>query len=754
MRTSKAAILLWLTSLACSTPPEAVVNQPPTVTLQGDAERQVDLGNSVELVATGADPEGAFVSYAWKVTKSPAGSSPSLTGAAAAQASFTPDVEGAFELEVRASDGELDSAPAKVTVTAIKQPFIDGELTVMVVDYDTGAPIENVVVRAGELSATTDALGRATFEDEALVAPVDLVLTSAETIEVDHDANHETAAVVRPAWRGVTLQGARRAELTVPMRRSGASLRAAAKGTVKGVVDSELWLDASLWGKASEIMPMLAFTPTELTSGQLRAMLIAPVVKKPVAELAVSDLMGRPKVIDANLPANLVTDDAFLNSVASLMGVPAVPGGGKALTHFEVDAPAGKQLFFVMGALVGVDASALAPMLAGGNADPASLFGALDFTVLFVGLVSFDVPADGVLSLEAPLAVGSFEQLWKTEATSSLSEIEEGPYPLDPKLTAEFERAVVVPARVATAKAPARLADPRVAGQVPATARVEIMKADGAPQNPRVFEWLDVPEETGEPATDLPYALSIAAVAGPGGVVPLGLGFTRVGDQEKAASTFALPTVDGDWKGAPVQAVTLVSRGIAPEGEKLAYGLLPGGSVRVDELSAGVALDPGQTPALPTVAGLEDIGLKVTVDCSREDETSTEVQSARAFISGFDTGYSSLSAPPAPSVGQGTHLVHGVYAARKRIFVDFGQGLGLNTALSDPLWDVYVEASSAQELALPPADLAPFAAFEELMLEVRAESFGAALDMERWSGERLRQGPRAFAADAWVTFWE
>lgn len=753
MRISKALILLGLSSLACSTPPEEPVNQPPTVTLEGDAERLVDLGNSVELVAVGADPEGAFLSYAWKVTRSPDDSTPSLTGAAAAQASFTPDVEGEFELEVTTSDGELESAPARVKVTAVKQPFIAGELTVTVVDYDTGAPLEGAKVRAGELSATTDAQGRAVFEDEALEAPVDLVVTSSQKVEVDHDADPETAAVERPAWRGVTILGARRAELTVPMRRSGASLRAAAKGTVKGSVDPELWLDTSLWGEAAEITPMLAFSPTELTSGQLRAMLIAPVVKKPISELAVSDLMGRPKVIDANLPANLVTDDEFLNSVSSLMGVPAVPGGGKALTHFEVDAPAGKQLFFVMGALVGVDASALAPMLAGGNVDPASLFGALDFTVLFVGLVSFDVPEGETLSLEAPLSVTSFEQLWKTEASMSLVE-SEGPFPLDPSLDAEFERAVVVPARVATAKAPARLADPRVAGQLPARARVEIKQADGAPQNPRVFEWLDVPEETGDPATDVPYALSIAAVAAPGGVVPIGLGFTRVGDLEKPASSFALPTVAGDWKGAPVQAVTLVSRGIAPEGEKLAYGLLPGASVQVAELSAGVALDPGQTPALPLLTGLDDIGLKVAVECTREDETSTEVQSARAFTSGLDTGYATLSSPPAPTVGSGTHLVHAVYAARKRIFVDFGQGLGVNTALADPLWDVYVEAASAEKLALPPADLAPFASFEEMVVEVRAESFGAALDMERWSGDRVRQGPRTFASDVWLAFWQ
>src|SRR5690606_4391101 len=145
--------------------------------------------NSLELVASGTDPEGAFVSYIWTVTKVPEGSSPELTGAAAAQASFTPDVEGAFELEVKASDGELESAPAKVKITAIKQPFIDGELTVTVVDYDTGAPIQDVVVRAGELSATTDAQGKVTFEDEALVAPVDLVLTSSKTVEVDHDAD-------------------------------------------------------------------------------------------------------------------------------------------------------------------------------------------------------------------------------------------------------------------------------------------------------------------------------------------------------------------------------------------------------------------------------------------------------------------------------------------------------------------------------------------------------------------------------------
>ena len=110
-----------LTAASCGVAPN--LNAPPTVSLGDD--RQVSPGETVSLSAEAADPDGAALSYSWSLDK-PGGSAAELTSTDA-EASFTADVPGDYEVTVTVSDGE---AEADVTVTATqaanRAPVISG----------------------------------------------------------------------------------------------------------------------------------------------------------------------------------------------------------------------------------------------------------------------------------------------------------------------------------------------------------------------------------------------------------------------------------------------------------------------------------------------------------------------------------------------------------------------------------------------------------------------------------------------------
>lgn len=113
---------------------------PDTVTVTASAEppanqapiadagpnQEVDTGTGVTLDGSGSsDPDGDTITYSWSLTV-PDGSSAALSGADTASPSFTPDVDGDYVATLVVNDGELDSDPDSVTVTASTTPVIDG----------------------------------------------------------------------------------------------------------------------------------------------------------------------------------------------------------------------------------------------------------------------------------------------------------------------------------------------------------------------------------------------------------------------------------------------------------------------------------------------------------------------------------------------------------------------------------------------------------------------------------------------------
>ncbi|MDF1563153.1 MAG: hypothetical protein P1V51_08925 [Deltaproteobacteria bacterium] len=719
-------------------------NTAPEVSITGAAD--VVLGETVTLSAVATDAEGDALTYAWSLTTAPSGSALTVD-ATTAELGVTPDVLGDYTFTVTVSDGSLE-ASASASLAALPPPTIDGEFTVTVISAVDGAPIAGafVEVSQGGPTATTDASGQATLTDASLSGQTTVSIGAPSlTVDVDHDFNAGTADIQRPAYRGVTLLGINRAAFTVPLKPTDSALQAAPKGVVRGTIDY------SIFDRLPAIEPFLSFDMGATTSSQIRAVLIAPVVTGDPADFDVRDLLGRPPTLAAPLPGNLTTDDLFLNGSAALLGVPVT--GDDPLMNFVVDAPVGQTRFFVLGVLVDIDALAVVPLLSGGGVDSAALFGSMAFTTLFVATLDLDVAA-GDNDLAAPIADTDLTMVAEVPATITFAD-STGPWALNPTTDVALRKAVVVPDTTATLTGPGLLADPRVAANLPTSTRVEIMDAQGNPQTPRQFVDLAVPGDTGAPTTDVPYSLAVAVVHDGAGMIPLGLTFTRVADLERGEAVFALPTFTGELANAPIEALVLTTRGMWPSAVDAGYELLSGlHSSRVPLTAGGTvaALAPRPFPVLDPVL---DAGLRVRVQVERSDPSTTVVDSARAYLSFLENPPGSLVLSDFLGVSldpSAAELSHATLANRTWIQVDDGQG-GLNwTPRYDTLWDVYGPAGTLQGPLPDPAQTALVDAFlgngnNEIRLRVRAESFASPLDLERWSGERLLEGPSEATAD-------
>jgi hypothetical protein len=94
------------------------VNLPPTA--NAGADRNVNIGSAVSVTGSGADPEGAAITYAWVQT---AGTAVTLTGANTATLSFTaPAAPTTLTFQLTTNDGALGSAPDSVNVVVVQPP--------------------------------------------------------------------------------------------------------------------------------------------------------------------------------------------------------------------------------------------------------------------------------------------------------------------------------------------------------------------------------------------------------------------------------------------------------------------------------------------------------------------------------------------------------------------------------------------------------------------------------------------------------
>jgi hypothetical protein len=95
----------------------ATTNAPP-VANAGPAQN-VTIPATVFLSGTGSsDPDGDALAYSWSFSSRPAGSTTTLAGATTVTPNFSPDLAGVYLVRLVVNDGQVDSAPSTVQITA------------------------------------------------------------------------------------------------------------------------------------------------------------------------------------------------------------------------------------------------------------------------------------------------------------------------------------------------------------------------------------------------------------------------------------------------------------------------------------------------------------------------------------------------------------------------------------------------------------------------------------------------------------
>ncbi|MFC3033718.1 PKD domain-containing protein [Pseudoalteromonas fenneropenaei] len=142
----------------------AVADKPPVAVIQGATDRQIILGESLLLDASGSyDPEGGTVQFLWSLTK-PNNSNASIADNEAAKVQFLADVVGDYVLALTVKDVGGQVAQQAVTVQ-VKENNSDltGHVVAKFVD-PSAKPLANLQLQINDTSVTTDAFGNLDHE--------------------------------------------------------------------------------------------------------------------------------------------------------------------------------------------------------------------------------------------------------------------------------------------------------------------------------------------------------------------------------------------------------------------------------------------------------------------------------------------------------------------------------------------------------------------------------------------------------------
>jgi RHS repeat-associated protein len=191
---STGACMTTFLSLLCtamSTP--VIADRDTRPVADAGADRMAGTGETVTLDGSrSSDPDNEPLTYQWRLTSVPAGSSATLTNATTAAPSFTTDIAGAYTAELIVSDGKKSSLPATVTITAfpaiVQIPSVIG-----LPEEEAKTVLTASGLSVGSITAASDnvvAAGKVTSQSPAAGTSADR--SSAVNLVVSTGANADT----------------------------------------------------------------------------------------------------------------------------------------------------------------------------------------------------------------------------------------------------------------------------------------------------------------------------------------------------------------------------------------------------------------------------------------------------------------------------------------------------------------------------------------------------------------------------------
>lgn len=137
-----------IVSSAPSTVTVTAVNDPPVANAGPNVN--VETGSLATLDGSGSsDPNGSPITFQWTITSAPPGSSAVLGNATSATPSFTPDVDGSYQIKLTVSDGSLSTS---VTVTVASYRHI-AMLSFRVIDAEYSSALDAIIMVGASPSA-------------------------------------------------------------------------------------------------------------------------------------------------------------------------------------------------------------------------------------------------------------------------------------------------------------------------------------------------------------------------------------------------------------------------------------------------------------------------------------------------------------------------------------------------------------------------------------------------------------------------
>ncbi|MDF1566141.1 MAG: hypothetical protein P1V51_24125 [Deltaproteobacteria bacterium] len=705
-------------------------NQDPSVDAGPDATLEV--GATVNLSASGSDPDGDGLTFAWSVASAPTGATvgtADIVNADSDTASIVPDLEGAWTFEVSVADGRGGTATDQVVVTLTTVENLNGSLTITALDAAslTGLEGAEVWIDDRKLAGTTNASGQFTETDAALVGPVTVTVALPATVSWDHDGDPATPGLTRPSHRMVSVTGVDRPEISVVLPLTEAGTWAAGRGRVVGAVP------AGRFDALPAIRPFFSLAGGRI-SGQLKLVLVMPLI--PRAELTTlhpGQFFAPSPTPAVPLPGNMTTDDSFLNDNATLFDRLPGPNGEPPFTLLEMDLPAGPQRLFVVEGIATVDMQRLLPLLVSGAGEGSLgpelgiVMGAIDLTTLSVGMIAVDVPAGGEVDISALLAD---EGSWVAQQDVSVTSAQEIEDLCDESgACLALERLRIFPDTSIELAVGSLPADARVASALPSTSPFEIFCMPAGGGNPTHCDPLQMVDVAvpGDTSTDVPFAVNIAlleipvghALAPSGGLALTGYRFARAPGLDQPISEFAVPPLTGAFAGLSYAVSTTATRRASSRDYDGAFFFQPGASVAAAlRLSPGAQIDfdsTGTLDAFPSLAGAAPLPVEVLFDVEDNTIDPPVVTSAQAMITGGGNASAGFDLPATLS---GTFAAGDDFRSLLLSSVDRSLAGVDGTPVTTGLWEVHY-APTVSDFTLPtlPAADRPLGSGAEVWIE-------------------------------------